>query len=364
MSPRGEAAIPWNAASRWRTSGGRRTTSASIRESGLDSIETVRRCRSTAARATQPPRPNRSATTSPGPVCCSIRAATTAGGGAGEIRSKTGSEKPGRASRGPRPVIRQMLADGRYAWPMHDPLTELATVPAVPLHPAVVATRAPLAADRRRPAGDPRRRARAPLALAAVRHRRARRPLRPLSRPRVAGIGDRGDRHRARRWRRSGAAGRTGDPGTPGDGGRALGAAGRAGRPVRRRLGRRPGRWRVDGPADARPHHLQPALVRLVQRVVPEQGVRGGRGHPPAGRAPSRRSRPRRTRPAGTREPRSGRGSTTSSMPTSPRTPRSTARRCASTRAGWGCTSRSTSGSAATARTSANTRSRSTRRWR
>jgi DinB superfamily len=37
-----------------------------------------------------------------------------------------------------------MLADGRYAWPMHDPMTELATVPAVPLHPAVVAARGPL----------------------------------------------------------------------------------------------------------------------------------------------------------------------------------------------------------------------------
>ena len=30
-SRRGDAASPWNAASRWRTSGGRRTTSASIR---------------------------------------------------------------------------------------------------------------------------------------------------------------------------------------------------------------------------------------------------------------------------------------------------------------------------------------------
>ncbi len=59
--------MPWNAASRWRTSGGRRTTSASIRVSGLDSSEMARRCRSTAARATQPPRPKRSATTSPGP---------------------------------------------------------------------------------------------------------------------------------------------------------------------------------------------------------------------------------------------------------------------------------------------------------
>ena len=69
----------WNAASRWRTSGGRRTTSASSRVSGLDSSETARRCRSTAARATQPPRPNRSATTSPGLECASIRAATSAG---------------------------------------------------------------------------------------------------------------------------------------------------------------------------------------------------------------------------------------------------------------------------------------------
>jgi hypothetical protein len=91
-SRRGEAAIPWNAASRWRTSGGRSTTSASILASGLDSSETARRQRSTAARATQPPRPNRSATTSPGPVWRSIRAATIDGGGAGARRSKTGSE--------------------------------------------------------------------------------------------------------------------------------------------------------------------------------------------------------------------------------------------------------------------------------
>ena len=91
-SRRGEAASPWNAASRCRTSGGRSTTSASIRVSGLDSSETVRRCRSTAARATQPPRPKRSTTTSPGPVWSSIRAATSEGDGAGAIRSKMGSE--------------------------------------------------------------------------------------------------------------------------------------------------------------------------------------------------------------------------------------------------------------------------------
>jgi hypothetical protein len=38
-----------------------------------------------------------------------------------------------------------MLADGRYAWPVQDPLTELATVPAAPFHPAVLAARVRLA---------------------------------------------------------------------------------------------------------------------------------------------------------------------------------------------------------------------------
>lgn len=37
-----------------------------------------------------------------------------------------------------------MLADARYAWSVHDPLTELATVPGTPLHPAVLAARLPL----------------------------------------------------------------------------------------------------------------------------------------------------------------------------------------------------------------------------
>jgi len=38
-----------------------------------------------------------------------------------------------------------MLADRRQAWSVIDPLTDLATVPATPIHPAVVAGRAPLA---------------------------------------------------------------------------------------------------------------------------------------------------------------------------------------------------------------------------
>jgi len=45
---------------------------------------------------------------------------------------------------GPRPVTRLMLADTRYAAPMHDPLIEYATVPPTPLHEAVLAARAPL----------------------------------------------------------------------------------------------------------------------------------------------------------------------------------------------------------------------------
>lgn len=38
-----------------------------------------------------------------------------------------------------------MLRDARYAWPMQDPLVEFATVPPVPWHAAVLATREPLA---------------------------------------------------------------------------------------------------------------------------------------------------------------------------------------------------------------------------
>jgi hypothetical protein len=38
-----------------------------------------------------------------------------------------------------------MLAETGYAWPMRDPLMELATVPATPLHPAIAVARGPLA---------------------------------------------------------------------------------------------------------------------------------------------------------------------------------------------------------------------------
>ena len=93
--PRGAAPRAWNAASRWRTSGGRRTISARSRVSGLDSIDTARRWRSTAARATQPPRPCRSTTTSPGDECPSMADATRSGGGGAPRRSNAGSVMAG-----------------------------------------------------------------------------------------------------------------------------------------------------------------------------------------------------------------------------------------------------------------------------
>ncbi len=113
---RGAAAIAWIAASRWRTSGGRRTISASRRVSGLDSIVTARRCRSTAARATQPPRPWRSTTTSPGPEYFSIAAATRSGGGGVAKRSKAGSEIAGSARvRESRPAMVRALCHHEHA---------------------------------------------------------------------------------------------------------------------------------------------------------------------------------------------------------------------------------------------------------
>ena len=66
-----------------------------IRVSGFDSRVIARRCRSSAARATQPPRPNRSATTSPAPEWASMRAVTSWLGGAGTSRSKIGSAGAG-----------------------------------------------------------------------------------------------------------------------------------------------------------------------------------------------------------------------------------------------------------------------------
>ena len=102
-----------------RRGGGRPAVAARPRRAsgsaGVDSMETARRWRSTAARATQPPRPARSATTSPGPVWASMRAASRPRRGAGASRSKTGSgRRLRRAGRGHGPSSRRMLAhDGR-----------------------------------------------------------------------------------------------------------------------------------------------------------------------------------------------------------------------------------------------------------
>ena len=99
--------MPWNAASRWRTSGGRRTTSASIRVSGFDSSEigpalAVERGPGDPAAAAEQVGDDVA-----GPVCASIRAATSAGGGAGASRSKIGSAGAGSGfGYDDRPVIR------------------------------------------------------------------------------------------------------------------------------------------------------------------------------------------------------------------------------------------------------------------
>ena len=90
--PCGAVAMTWKAASRWRRSGGRSTTSARSRVSGAISKLTAWRPRSSAARAVQPPRPNGSRTASPTVVCASIRASRTSPRGGGASRSNAGSE--------------------------------------------------------------------------------------------------------------------------------------------------------------------------------------------------------------------------------------------------------------------------------
>src|SRR5450759_2206813 len=72
---KGALAIPTAAESIWRRSGGHKTTSARSRVSGQASKLAARRCSAMAARATHPPRPFRTRTTSPGFVQASISAA-------------------------------------------------------------------------------------------------------------------------------------------------------------------------------------------------------------------------------------------------------------------------------------------------
>ncbi len=115
-SRRADAPRAWTAASRWRRSGGRRTISARRRSRGVDSRLTPLRWRSIAARATQPPRPNRSSTMSPGAEPASSRDATSAGGGGGANRSNAGRLNPGSARRSiARPAMAGIVADERRA---------------------------------------------------------------------------------------------------------------------------------------------------------------------------------------------------------------------------------------------------------
>ena len=97
---------------------------------------------------------------------------------------------------------------------MADPLIDLATVPPIPLHPAVLAARQPLARSRGRPARRRGRVARRPMAMAGDRPGGCRAALRAVPDPRAPRGGDRRDRGRprgraadrsARRCRRSAA---------------------------------------------------------------------------------------------------------------------------------------------------------------
>ena len=93
----GAAATAWKAASRWRRSGARTTTSARRRVSGDVSMETARRPSASAVRATHPPRPKRSTTTSSGAVVASIRAAIRSAGRAGARRARRSGASSGSA---------------------------------------------------------------------------------------------------------------------------------------------------------------------------------------------------------------------------------------------------------------------------
>ena len=134
---------------------------------------------------------------------------------------------------------------------MADPLIDFATVPPIPLHPAVLAARQPVDRGDVGPARRPGRVARRPMAMACHRPRGCRAALRALPDPRASRGGDRRDRGRPRRPRRidrpgGAAAGRHGS--------RPLGASRRAGAARRGGLGRRPGRRRMDDPPDLRAH--------------------------------------------------------------------------------------------------------------
>ena len=109
---RGAFARALTAESIWRGSGGRSTTSARSRVNGHVSKSAPRRCSAIAARATQPPRPFRSRTTSPGFVQASIAVTSSAADAGGASRSKTGSDEtlasPGSGFVAARPTMPQL----------------------------------------------------------------------------------------------------------------------------------------------------------------------------------------------------------------------------------------------------------------
>ena len=299
-SRRGDAAMPWNAASRWRTSGGRRTTSASIR------VERARLERDGPALAVE-----RGAGDPAAPAEQVDDDVAGSGVRLDPGRDERRRRRRARADRrraasspagrrwGPRPVIaadasRRRATLGRCS----DPLTELATV-ADPSR-STGRARAPGRSSRRAVAdllAVPRRRARARRGAGA-------RPTPTTSSvrygfyrdPRAARDGDRARSTvgRSRRRRRVPIG-----PAVP-----ALAAmAARAGSSTAswRRSPRRtwtPIRAAANGRSARRvgAHHRRPAVLRLVQRLVPARRRR------PA----ARRSAVRRTTSA--RADRGGRG--------------------------------------------------------
>ena len=184
---------------------------------------------------------------------------------------------------------------------MNDPLTDLATVPPIPLHGALPGARASIRPDRR-PISSPSPTTRSSATGAGARPTPTMSSSATASTRSTSGSsGDRRDRGRARRGDRRRRAARTGRPRARGDDRGPLGPP-RGPAPARRRdLGRRSGRRRMDGPPDARAHPRRPAVVRLVQRLVPEPSGprRRGRVRPPDER-PRRPNRPRRSSRRGT----------------------------------------------------------------
>ena len=115
-----------------------------VRVSGLDSRLTARRWRSIAARAIQPPRPARSGTTSPGPECASMRAATSRAAAAARADRRTEARSQARLGPGTRdrPSRKRTLRCHERPHPCRSPTRRRSPAAPIQLAPEVVAIRA------------------------------------------------------------------------------------------------------------------------------------------------------------------------------------------------------------------------------